>query len=127
MRSCLFKFLLFSCLYSALTPSAFSSSLEYYSDVDDTAKDFKTSLENLLKTSHKPITYTQAWYALMEADEDPQDPNNIILFYSQKSVLKTLKYPLQITTQTHGTASIYGQRVTDFQNEVFQLTPTSIT
>lgn len=91
MRSHFFKFLLFSSLYSALTPLAYSYSADYYSAIDDTADDFKSSLETLLKTSHTPITYTQAWYALMEADEDPERPNNIILFYSQKSVPKDFK------------------------------------
>lgn len=91
MRSYFSKFLLLSYLCSALTQIAFSSPLDYYSELDDTASDFKRSLESLLKTTHKPITYTQAWYALMEADEDPENPDNIILFYSQKSIPKSFK------------------------------------
>lgn len=38
---------------------------------------------------HKVLSYDEAWQALRETDEDPNNPNNVILFYSAKSISKT--------------------------------------
>ncbi|WP_176142062.1 endonuclease [Solibacillus isronensis] len=37
----------------------------------------------------KILSYAKAWEALRETDEDPNNPNNVLLFYSAKSISKT--------------------------------------
>ena len=92
MKSYIFKFFLLSLLCSDFYASdALASSEEYYASIDDSSDEFKRSLETLLKQTHNPISYTTAWYALMEADEDPDNSENIILFYSQRSIPKSYK------------------------------------
>lgn len=49
----------------------------------------KTALHEIID-DHTQLSYDQAWEALRETDEDPNNPNNVILFYSGLSRSKTL-------------------------------------
>lgn len=44
----------------------------------------KTALHEIID-DHKQLSYDEVWNALKETDEDPNNPNNVILFYSGKS------------------------------------------
>lgn len=59
----------------------------------DSKDDFKKKLHALLEQSHKNrLTYTPGcWDALKKADEDPNNSNNIICFYSNVSIPKNDK------------------------------------
>ncbi|MDM5332388.1 endonuclease [Ureibacillus composti] len=58
----------------------------YYQDAyGKTGQALKTALHEIID-DHTQLTYSQAWQALRETDEDPNNPNNVILFYSGKSI-----------------------------------------
>ncbi|WP_223840584.1 endonuclease I family protein [Bacillus cereus] len=61
---------------------------DYYKDVNAHAgKELKRVLHNIIK-DHDRITYDQVWDALKETDEDPNNPNNVLLFYAGRSQSK---------------------------------------
>lgn len=49
----------------------------------------KTALHEIID-GHTELTYAQVWDALKESDEDPNNPKNVLLFYSGKSRSKSL-------------------------------------
>ncbi|ETT82088.1 endonuclease [Viridibacillus sp. FSL R5-0477] len=62
---------------------------DYYKDaMGKTGQALKTALHDIID-EHKQLTYDQAWEALRETDEDPNNSNNVILFYSGESRSKT--------------------------------------
>ncbi|MCZ2257582.1 endonuclease [Sporosarcina sp. G11-34] len=48
----------------------------------------KAALHEIID-GHKELSYSEAWEALRETDEDPKNVNNVILFYSGESRSKT--------------------------------------
>jgi uncharacterized protein len=46
-----------------------------------TGNELKPALHNIIK-NQKILSYSQVWEALKDTDEDPSNPNNVILFYS---------------------------------------------
>lgn len=61
---------------------------DYYKGVDEhSGKELKRVLHNIIK-DHDRITYDQVWDALKETDEDPNNPNNVLLFYAGRSQSK---------------------------------------
>ena len=44
----------------------------------------KTALHNII-SDHRQLSYSEVWVALRETDEDPDNPNNVLLFYSNES------------------------------------------
>lgn len=49
----------------------------------------KAALHTII-SDHKKLTYDQVWDALKQTDEDPNNPNNVILLYSGESRAKSL-------------------------------------
>ncbi|MBT2734475.1 endonuclease [Bacillus sp. ISL-7] len=61
----------------------------YYQAVaGKTGAELKLSLHNIIKTQTK-LTYAQVTEALKKTDEDPNNPNNVILLYTNRSQAKT--------------------------------------
>lgn len=53
----------------------------YTAAAGKTGSELKAALHDIIKT-HKVLSYSQVWDALKETDEDPNNPNNVILLYS---------------------------------------------
>lgn len=74
-------------------PSAFNS---YYKLIDGiNSKDLKEDLHDLID-DNRVLPYTSSsgidvWDALMQTDEDPSNPNNVILLYTGYSQAKSMK------------------------------------
>ncbi|WP_236240783.1 endonuclease I family protein [Streptomyces sp. CC228A] len=74
----------------AATASASSYDDTYY---DGTAGKSGTALKSTLHhiiSDHSKLSYSAVWNALKATDQDPANPNNVILLYSGKSRSKTL-------------------------------------
>ena len=56
--------------------------------------DLKTVLGKIAAENHKPVTYSQVWDGLKFTNEDPQNKDNVILFYSGRSQSKKLNSSL---------------------------------
>ena len=52
-----------------------------------TGEALKTALHNIID-EHTEISYSNVWTALRETDEDPNNPNNVILLYTGRSQSK---------------------------------------
>lgn len=62
---------------------------DYYKTAyDKKGQALKQALHEIID-DQKILSYDQAWEALRETDEDPNNPNNVLLFYSAKSISKT--------------------------------------
>lgn len=57
----------------------------YASAYGKTGQQLKAALNEIITEDHKPLTYSAVWNALKETDEDPNNQNNVILFYKQIS------------------------------------------
>lgn len=68
----------------------------YYRNIDGIdSKELKSELHDLID-GNKVLPYTSSsridvWDALMQTDEDPSNPNNVILLYTGRSQAKSLK------------------------------------
>lgn len=49
----------------------------------------KQALNNVISANQTVLTYSEVWTALTETDEDPNNPDNVVLFYSGISLPKT--------------------------------------
>ena len=70
-----------------LKPLSYSSSApqDYYEDAEGkTGKALKQALHDAID-DHTQLTYSQVWDALKTTDEDPANPNNVLLLYSGDS------------------------------------------
>ena len=69
----------------------FYSSNSYYANANGlSGAELKRSLRTIITNTHKKeTTYAELKRYLQEADEDPNNPNNMILFYTNTSVKKT--------------------------------------
>ena len=65
--------------------------MEYYSSIEDvTGEALKLQLRSLITSTHTHKTsYDELKDVLQEADEDPNNSNNMILFYTGESVKKS--------------------------------------
>ncbi len=62
---------------------------EYYNTAEGkTGEALKTALHNIID-DHQTLSYDAVWGALRNTDEDPNNPNNVILLYSGRSQSKT--------------------------------------
>ncbi|MGG3914702.1 endonuclease [Rossellomorea vietnamensis] len=62
---------------------------EYYNSAEGkTGETLKTALHNIID-DHQTLSYDAVWGALRNTDEDPNNPNNVILLYSGRSQSKT--------------------------------------
>jgi len=57
----------------------------YASAYGETGQQLKAILNEIITEDHKPLTYSAVWNALKETDEDPNNSDNVILFYKQIS------------------------------------------
>lgn len=62
----------------------------YYANASgiDISTLLKANLHDIID-DHVTMSYDAAWYALMKTDEDPNNSNNVILFYTGRSQAKT--------------------------------------
>ncbi|MGG3804390.1 chitobiase/beta-hexosaminidase C-terminal domain-containing protein [Metabacillus fastidiosus] len=61
----------------------------YYKEADGKlGKELKLTLHNIIK-DHATLSYSEARHALEKTDEDPNNPNNIILLYTGRSQAKS--------------------------------------
>ncbi|MEK3993970.1 endonuclease [Psychrobacillus sp. FSL K6-2365] len=68
--------------FSVLVTSANSPTDVYYKDaIGKEGQVLKTALHEIID-DHTELSYDQVWVALRETDEDPNNTNNVILFYS---------------------------------------------
>ncbi|MGF1739445.1 endonuclease I family protein [Photobacterium satsumensis] len=64
----------------------------YYANAKGkTGDELKAALNTIITAGHKRLSYKQVWTALEITDQDPYDPNNVILLYSGKSIPKNEK------------------------------------
>jgi endonuclease I len=62
---------------------------EYYSDAEGkTGSALKTALHHIID-DHQTLSYDALWEALRVTDEDPNNPNNVILLYTGRSQSKS--------------------------------------
>lgn len=69
-------------------PSNFNFYEYYDAALNLTGQSLKQALATISAQGHNRMTYSQVWDALKYTDEDPDNSNNVILFYSQRSQLK---------------------------------------
>ncbi|MEK3952567.1 endonuclease [Psychrobacillus sp. FSL K6-1464] len=75
--------------FSVRVTSASSPTDEYYKDANGKeGQALKNALHEIID-DHTQLSYDQVWLALRETDEDPNNKNNVILFYSGVSRSKT--------------------------------------
>lgn len=75
--------------FSVLVTSASSPTDDYYKDaLGKEGQVLKAALHEIID-DHTQLSYDQVWEALKETDEDPNNKNNVILFYSGKSRSKS--------------------------------------
>ncbi|KOU20360.1 ribonuclease [Streptomyces sp. WM6372] len=74
---------------AATTATTAASVDAYYAAAEGkTGAALKTALHNIIKTQSK-VTYDGVWNALKVTDQDPANPNNVILVYSGRSQSKS--------------------------------------
>lgn len=56
----------------------------YDAAIGKTGETLKTTLHNIID-DHTELSYSEVWDALRETDEDPNNPNNVILLYTGRS------------------------------------------
>jgi len=72
----------------ALENPRYQTASQYYQEAyGKKGTELKKTLNNIIK-GHRTLSYDGAWNALKETDADPSSPQNVILFYSRKSVSK---------------------------------------
>ncbi len=75
--------------FSVVVTAESSPTDAYYKDAFGLEGDaLKAALHEIID-GHKELSYDQVWEALRQTDEDPQNKNNVILFYSGVSRSKT--------------------------------------
>jgi uncharacterized protein len=60
----------------------------YQTAFGKTGEALKDTLNDIISVQNK-LTYTQVWDALKQTDEDPNNPNNVILLYTNRSQAKS--------------------------------------
>ncbi|MFT7822190.1 endonuclease I family protein [Bacillus siamensis] len=78
-------------LLSLAAPAASYTDIDtYYEGADGkTGKSLKSALHRII-SGHTMLSYSEVWNALKETDEDPANPNNVILLYTNESRSKNL-------------------------------------
>lgn len=73
------------------TPSDLPSSYTgYYSNMTgNLGSTFRSTLNSIISSDLKSSSYANAWTILQEADEDPTNSNNILCFYTGRSIPKS--------------------------------------
>ncbi|WP_299494034.1 endonuclease [uncultured Shewanella sp.] len=71
--------------------SAFENFDTYYADANNLTGEALKSALNTIIDGHTSLSYSQVWDALQTTDEDPNNSENIILFYTQRSQNKAYR------------------------------------
>ncbi|MEW6993748.1 ExeM/NucH family extracellular endonuclease [Colwelliaceae bacterium MEBiC 14330] len=50
-------------------------------NAEQSAEVIRTNINDVISANHKQLSYSEAWTALTVTDEDPLNPDNVILFY----------------------------------------------
>ncbi|PIE86398.1 MAG: hypothetical protein CSA05_00855 [Bacteroidia bacterium] len=67
------------------------SQLNYYSEAQGkTGDELKAALHSII-SGHRTFSYSQCWNLLQTTDEDPENPDNLILIYTGRSQNKLFK------------------------------------
>lgn len=70
-------------------PAEYYASVQTEIDAGSPVEFIKMALNNVISANHTVLSYNEVWTALTETDEDPANPDNVILFYSGISLPKT--------------------------------------
>ncbi|PJY99355.1 ribonuclease [Bacillus vallismortis] len=78
-------------LLSLAAPAApYADTDTYYKGTEGkTGESLKSALHHII-SGHKTLSYSEVWNALKETDEDPRNPNHVILLYTNESRSKNL-------------------------------------
>ena len=78
-----------SCSKAQVEPYAFGS---YYAEaLNKSGAELRASLNKIISSNVKSQSYSCVWNMIEEADEDPGNPDNVILIYNQQSYPKAAK------------------------------------
>lgn len=67
---------------------------DYYAQLDtaitnnESAETLKALAQNIISLDHHQLSYSEAWTALTDTDQDPANPDNVVLFYMGTSLAK---------------------------------------
>ncbi len=61
--------------------SAYYESVFNVINAEQSAEVIRTNINDVISANHKQLSYSEAWTALTVTDEDPLNPDNVILFY----------------------------------------------
>ena len=68
--------------------------MDYYNSAEGLyGDDLESELRNIIDSDVNTLSYSQAWDVLQESDEDPDNPDNVILVYTRDSVNGPATYP----------------------------------
>lgn len=78
-------------LLSLAAPAApYADTDTYYEGAEGKTGDSLKSTLHRIISGHTMLSYSEVWNALKETDEDPRNPNNVILLYTNESRSKSL-------------------------------------
>lgn len=97
---------------AVITPSADTDT--YYKEASGKSGTALKSALHRIISGHTKLSYSQVWNALKETDEDPANPNNVILLYTQESRPKVKTAAASGT----GTANTCGQSHTETSEQL---------
>ena len=70
-------------------PVSYYAPVQTEIDANSPVEFIKMALNTVISADHTVLTYSEVWTALTETDEDPANPDNVVLFYSGISLPKT--------------------------------------
>ncbi len=76
-------------LASDFNAADYYASVQSEIDAGSSETVIRQRLSETLASGHRQLTYSEVWTALTETDEDPANSNNVILFYSNRSLAKS--------------------------------------
>jgi predicted extracellular nuclease/endonuclease I len=96
----------------------------------------KMSINSIISADHRDLSYSEVWTALTHTDEDPDNSNNVILWYTGTSIAKNLNGSGSQSTdpdnwnrehswpQSHGFAGL--EESAEAYTDIHHLRPTDI-
>ena len=70
-------------------PVSYYAPVQTEIDANSPVEFIKMALNTVISADHTVLSYSEVWTALTETDEDPANPDNVVLFYSGISLPKT--------------------------------------
>ncbi|WP_137165828.1 ExeM/NucH family extracellular endonuclease [Salinimonas lutimaris] len=108
--------------------SAYYSAVQAEVDAGSSMDVIRQRLSATLADGQRQLSYSQVWTALTATDEDPADPDNVLLFYSNRSIAKASNGSGDASTnpdnwnrehswpKSHGFSSSANEAYTDIQH-----------